>query len=345
MVLLSAELRCKLTVAALLEWAARRWRHCVYNRKTTVNIPRPLRSSLLVTVAAAPYLSLLVLAVFSPPVEIDLKPRETYRPAVWVMAPIEVDQGGEDDAPEGAPEAVAAAEPAPAPAPAPPPVEPAKDSVAPPTGEVHALLSPDGVALANVTVIDPEEEALQAEIDAARELLDAEQEALADAEAADGDDEIPRIDRRPLKPRKPIARGARNGKDGAQAKASAKKGPRCVEPTPGIVQISDEEFEIDAAIVEFYSHDLYEASKLAYVSWAYNEAEEIIGFKVRRIRCGSPLWQAGLRNGDIITSVNGRTITTIPQAFKVYRKLRKKDSFRLEVDRKGETLKFKYKLV
>lgn len=315
-----------------------------------MKLPRPIRSTLILSAAVAPYLFLLTLAVFTPPVEIDLNQRPSYRPAVWVMSSVELDLDGAPPAVE--PEAVADApesDPAPEPAPAPAPEVVAQtdkpESMVPPMGEIKALVSADGVYIADATVIDPEERSIQEEIDAARELLDEQQEALADAEGIDDDDEIPLIDRRIRLPRKPVARGARG--DGAQAKVQNKKkgGPRCVDPTPGIVQISEEEFEIDAEIVAFYSHDLMEASKLAYVSWAYNDAEEIIGFKVRRIRCGSPLWQAGLRNGDIVTSINGRTITTIPQALKAYRKLRKRDNFRIEIDRKGETLKYKYKLV
>lgn len=315
-----------------------------------MKIPRPLRNTLFLTAAAGPYAFLLCLAVFTPGVEIDLTPREVYKPATWIMAPIELDQGGEDQAPEGLAEAPEAEEPAvepPAPAEPAPPAEPAvaENAEIAPSSEVKALVSDEGIYLADATAIEAEDRAINDEIEAARALIDAQQDELADEEI-EGDEEIPLIDRRISKVRKPPARGLRGGKGGAQAKAkSAPKGPKCVDPTPGIVQVSEDEFEIDAAIVAHYAHDLVEASKLAYVSWAYNDAEEIIGFKVRRIRCGSPLWQAGLRNGDVITAINGRTITTIPQALKAYRKFKKKDNFRLEVLRKGETLNYRYKLV
>ena len=86
------------------------------------------------------------------------------------------------------------------------------------------------------------------------------------------------------------------------------------------------------------------AMTLASVYW-YREEGEIVGFKVRRIKCGSVLHQAGFRNGDIIHSINGREVTTIPQALVAYRKLRRKRKLEVVLTRRsGDTVALRYKL-
>ena len=77
----------------------------------------------------------------------------------------------------------------------------------------------------------------------------------------------------------------------------------------------------------------------------YREEGDIVGFRVRRIKCGSVLHQAGIRNGDVVRSINGRPVTTIPQALSAYRKLRRKRKLEVELTRRsGEAVSLRYKL-
>jgi type II secretory pathway component PulC len=62
------------------------------------------------------------------------------------------------------------------------------------------------------------------------------------------------------------------------------------------------------------------------------------------MRCGSVLRQAGLENGDVIQSINGTNVHSIPTAISAYTKLRSKNVLRLTVSRDGEILHIKYKL-
>ena len=84
--------------------------------------------------------------------------------------------------------------------------------------------------------------------------------------------------------------------------------------------------------------------KLGHASWHRDDEGEIVGFKVRRIRCGSPLHQAGFRNGDIIHTVNGSSPRTVVQAITLWLKMRKKTFVRVVLTRNGEQLKFRYRL-
>ena len=161
-------------------------------------------------------------------------------------------------------------------------------------------------------------------------------------------------------PENPIAPGAgarglaRADQVVRQANAAGVKGPakkgggkgskkqKCVDPTPGISQVGDNEYSIERQIILDLANDLDKASKLAWTAWAYNDKGKTIGFTVKKIRCGSILDQAGLQNGDIIHEINGKNVTSITQAFGAWRKVRKKDLVRVKITRKGQKMELRY---
>ncbi len=123
-----------------------------------------------------------------------------------------------------------------------------------------------------------------------------------------------------------------------------KKKRSCEEGTDAITQLGPDHYQIERELIDYYASDMHEAMTLASVYW-YREEGEIVGFKVRRIKCGSVLHQAGFRNGDVIRSINGREVTTIPQALAAYRKLRRKRKLEVVLTRRtGDTVSLRYKL-
>ena len=134
----------------------------------------------------------------------------------------------------------------------------------------------------------------------------------------------------------------------AAAAAAANKPSRrkrnCEEGTDAITKVSANRYEVERDLVDYYTHDISEAMTLAAVYW-YREDGDIVGFRIRRIKCGSVLHQAGIRNGDVVRSINGRPVTTIPQALSAYRKLRRKRKLEVElIRRSGEAVSLRYKL-
>jgi hypothetical protein len=126
--------------------------------------------------------------------------------------------------------------------------------------------------------------------------------------------------------------------------AAAKRGKKCLPDDDGIVQVDASTWTIDGGIVDYYVKHVNQAQKLAWVGWNRNAEGKVDGFKVKRMRCGNVLRQAGLENGDVIQSINGKTVKSIPTAISAYTKLRSKNVLRLTVSRGGEILHIKYKL-
>ena len=134
-----------------------------------------------------------------------------------------------------------------------------------------------------------------------------------------------------------------SGQGGSSKKTNKKR--ECVEPTGQIEDQGGGEYVVEKALVDTYANDLGAASTLAWATWHEDASGETDGFRVRRIQCGSPLHEAGFRNGDVVHSVNGREITTIPDALVAYRKVKRRDTLKVELTRKdGTSERLKYRL-
>lgn len=121
---------------------------------------------------------------------------------------------------------------------------------------------------------------------------------------------------------------------GESAAKREKKGRTCVEPSGYIESTGTNTYDVDKALIDTYVDDLDAASRLAWTAWHSGSDGEVDGFSVRRIRCGSPLHEAGFRNGDVVHSVNGREIQSIPDAMRAYRKVKRKDTLKVDLTRK-----------
>lgn len=100
-------------------------------------------------------------------------------------------------------------------------------------------------------------------------------------------------------------------------------------------------FSVGREVVDYYAH-ITRYRKLGHVSWHEGDDGERDGFKLRRINCD--LREAGIRNGDVVNTVNGRTVQTIPQAISLWLKVRRKNRIVLEITRRGVPMTINYRL-
>jgi hypothetical protein len=122
----------------------------------------------------------------------------------------------------------------------------------------------------------------------------------------------------------------------------ARKIRKCVAKTEGITERSPAEFHVERQLMQYYSGHLGQAAKLAAVRWHKTESGKVDGFRVGGIRCGSVLHQMGLRSGDVIHTINRQPIASIPQALGTFKRLKKRETFRVRLTRRGQSKQLKY---
>ncbi len=130
-----------------------------------------------------------------------------------------------------------------------------------------------------------------------------------------------------------------------RTKSPGKRRRACLEPVAGISETGAWRYDVERDLVSSYTNNLRQASRLAVTSWHRTDGE-IDGFRVKRVRCGSPLHQLGFRNGDVIHSVNGRPVTSTVQALTAFRRLRKNDVLNVKVTAwKGQRKTLRFRLI
>lgn len=136
---------------------------------------------------------------------------------------------------------------------------------------------------------------------------------------------------------------ARGGSDARRPGEGQQRGRRCEDASGAIVDRGGDSFAVERGLVDLYVNDLELAQKLASVAWHRDEEGKVDGFRIRRIRCGTVLDQAGFENGDVVHSVNGKKIRTVLGAIGAYRKLKRKEHLRVDLTRadgSARTLRF-----
>ena len=127
-------------------------------------------------------------------------------------------------------------------------------------------------------------------------------------------------------------------------KKQRRKRRKCLDGTDDITEVGHNRYAVERDLVDHYAKDLEALSRLARVKWHENEAGKVDGFEVRRVRCGSVLYEAGLRNGDVVHAVNGRRIRSLARAVPLWWQLRRRPVVQVRITRGDESLRLWYRL-
>lgn len=117
---------------------------------------------------------------------------------------------------------------------------------------------------------------------------------------------------------------------------------RCRAENPAITRRGERRYDIDRDLFDRYVLDLSNARRLASVSWHRGGDGRIDGFQVRHLGC--VLRQAGFENGDVIRSINGNHVRSLPQAYAVWRRLKGRGWLRVDVLRDGEPIRLRFRV-
>ena len=132
-------------------------------------------------------------------------------------------------------------------------------------------------------------------------------------------------------------------KNGTSTKQS--KGRKCknTAPSTDIVQLSKNKYQLSKKLVRKYRHNWKAAQKLARLSW-YSKDQQRKGIRIRGIGCTSPVRHSGLRAGDVVLAVNGKSLTTEKELLSVYGRLLIWKDVRLSILRNGKPMSIDYSI-
>lgn len=110
-----------------------------------------------------------------------------------------------------------------------------------------------------------------------------------------------------------------------------------------VANLGDGAFRIDRAAAESIfeqATDFLRSFKLR----AARKEGKVVGFELQRVAPGTPLDVLGLRNGDILQSLNGFELTGPAQALQAYVRLKTADEIRVKALRNGAPIELEYRI-
>jgi general secretion pathway protein C len=147
---------------------------------------------------------------------------------------------------------------------------------------------------------------------------------------------------KPVKvPVKPKSTEKKRRKRGPQADRNA--GLSEDEIAEGIEKVNDTNYNISRTMMNKVLDNAGRLIGIAAVS-PKMEGNKPVGMEIRGVREGTLLTKLGIKNGDILESVNGQSLTSTDAALGAYTTLRTSDKFNLAVRRGGESIIINYNL-
>lgn len=132
--------------------------------------------------------------------------------------------------------------------------------------------------------------------------------------------------------------------DEAATKARKKKGVVCEESHETIDRVSGHTWAVERDLLTFYARHPGKLDDLGWVARHEDDAGDADGFRLGGIQCGSELLSAGFQNGDVVHSVNGRTITSVGQALLAWAALKRSETLTVVISRRGKEKTLVYHL-
>lgn len=137
-------------------------------------------------------------------------------------------------------------------------------------------------------------------------------------------------------------KGERSGRGEGQSRGRQE---RCMASTGQVTATGADSWRIERAMLDHYFRDTDAAARLGSAAWSRDARGDIDGIRLQRVRCGSPIDEAGLQKGDVIRSANGKRIDSMAGVIALWWQLRSKDSVKLVVIRDGQRRRLSYSLV
>ncbi len=143
---------------------------------------------------------------------------------------------------------------------------------------------------------------------------------------ADGKEEVLRMDESAPKPR------------GGSSSSSSSESSGDDE----VVKVGENAYEIDGEVLDRYLSDLEAISRMGRALLHRGPDGEFDGYRLSAIRRNTIADKLGIRNGDIVHSVNGKPLTSMTAAMEAYNTMQNEKSFTFEITRRGQRMTMQY---
>ena len=131
----------------------------------------------------------------------------------------------------------------------------------------------------------------------------------------------------------------------SSSKGRTKRSRGCdPDPNPAIEKTGSGAWTVQRDLVQSYARSIKKLNSLGWSTPHEGSDGRNDGMLIGGVRCGSDLHLAGLRSGDVVHKVNGRSVKSFPQALIVYTKVKGDDLIEVQLTRRGKPTSLRYRL-
>ncbi len=109
-----------------------------------------------------------------------------------------------------------------------------------------------------------------------------------------------------------------------------------------VEKVSDTEFVVSRDMLDAQLNDLSGLSKMGRALLHRGPDGEYDGYRLSAIRRGTLADKLGIRNGDVVHSVNGMELNSVQGAMQALQALQSEDALKFEVTRRGQRMTLSY---
>lgn len=114
------------------------------------------------------------------------------------------------------------------------------------------------------------------------------------------------------------------------------------ESDEGISQTDDNRFAVDKELFDKYINDIESISRMGRALLHRGPDGEFDGYRLSAIRRNTLADQLGIKNGDVVHTVNGTELNSVQSAMNAYQTLQNEASFCFEITRRGQPMELCY---
>jgi type II secretion system protein C len=114
------------------------------------------------------------------------------------------------------------------------------------------------------------------------------------------------------------------------------------EEVEGVADMGENKFEVERSMLDKYLGDLDAIARMGRALPHKDANGDIDGYRLSGIRRGSLAQKLGIRNGDVVHSVNGKNLSSMKEAMDAWSTLQNESSFNFDVTRRGKKVTMEY---
>jgi len=132
--------------------------------------------------------------------------------------------------------------------------------------------------------------------------------------------------------------------EGRKVTQTATSSAESTSDDSGVEKLGDNKYAVDRSLIDKYIGDMESISRMGRALLHRGPDGEFDGYRLSAIRRNTLADQLGIKNGDVVHSVNGQALNSVQGAMGAYQGMMNESNFTFEITRRGQRVTMEYEV-